>query len=122
MRPRAEREIRTIKFSLRVTESEYQSLAAEADICGLSCSALLRQRGIENKNHIVAKTDLRMVAEIRRIGGLLKHIHNETKGVYSEQTAEAIREITRFVRLLNEERMNVTGNKENDREDTGQTR
>lgn len=97
-------EKRTAKISLRVTEQERTFLADEADLCGLSISSLLRQKGLGKR--ITAKADLRVLAELRRIGGLLKHIHNETKGAYSAKTAEAIREITRYARLLNEELAN----------------
>lgn len=98
---KANHEKRTIKISLRVTERECALLTDAADLCGLSISSFLRQKGLGK--HIVAKTDLRVLAELRRIGGLLKHIHNETKGAYSAKTAEAIREITRYVHQMNDE-------------------
>ena len=94
-------EKRTIKLSLRVTEQEHKFLTKDADLCAVSVSSLLRQRGLNKR--VAAKTDLRVLAELRRIGGLLKHIHNETKGAYSAKTAEAIREITRYVRQMNED-------------------
>ena len=95
---------RAIKISLRTTEKEHKQLTDEADLCGLSVSSFLRQRALGKR--VSAKTDLRVLAELRRIGGLLKHIHNETKGAYSAKTAEAIREITRYVQQMNEELSN----------------
>lgn len=95
---------RLIKISVRFTEKEHGLLLEEADISGLSLSAYIRQRSMGRR--VSSKADLRALAELRRIGGLLKHIHNETKGAYSAKTAEAIREITRYARLLNEELAN----------------
>lgn len=99
MKPNHEK--RTIKISLRVTEEEHKLIAEEADLCAISLSSFLRQRSLGKR--VSAKTDLRVLAELRRIGGLLKHIHNETKGAYSAKTAEGIREITRYVRQMNDD-------------------
>lgn len=97
-------EKRNIKISIRLTNEENQTLVEEADICGLSLSSFLRQRGLGKR--VSAKADLRVLSELRRLGGLLKHIHNETKSAYSAKTAKAIDEITAFVHLLNDELKN----------------
>jgi cytochrome c553 len=34
------------------------------------------------------------------LGGLLKHVHNETRGAYSALTAQAIRDLSAYVRAL----------------------
>lgn len=39
---------------------------------------------------IVANADLLMIKELRRLGGLLKHVHNESDGSYSHSTAQAL--------------------------------
>ena len=49
---------------------------------------------------MVPKTDLRVLTELRRLGGLLKHIHNETRGMYSARTAKAIGALTACAREL----------------------
>lgn len=41
-----------------------------------------------------------MINELRRTVGLLKHIHNESKGVYSRDTAEAILAVKKFMVYL----------------------
>ncbi|MDL2263066.1 MobB mobilization protein [Synergistaceae bacterium OttesenSCG-928-I11] len=99
MKPNHEK--RTIRISFRVTEEEQTFLADEADLCGLSVSSFLRQRGLGKR--VSAKTDLRVLSELRRIGGLLKHIHNESKGAYSAKTSKAIDEISNYVHKMNEE-------------------
>ena len=96
----------SIKTSVRFTEQEHGFLLHEADICGVTLSALIRKRS--TGQHVAAKTDLRVLAELRRLGGLLKHIHNETRGAYGAQVSQAIREITAFVHSLSEE-LNARG-------------
>jgi hypothetical protein len=94
-------ELRTIKITVRLTEAERDFLAAEADICGLPLSSLMRSRGLGKR--VAAKSDLRVLAELRRMGGLLKHLHNETKGAYSSLTSDCLKEIAAYVRALNAE-------------------
>jgi hypothetical protein len=43
---------------------------------------------------------LAVLAELRRLGGLLKHVHLETRGTYSELTANAIRALEAYAREL----------------------
>ncbi len=43
-----------------------------------------------------------MVRELRRMGGLLKHIHNTTDGVYSRETAQALVEIAAQIKALSQ--------------------
>jgi hypothetical protein len=94
-------ELRTIKATVRLTESEREFLASEADICGLSLSSLMRNRSLGKR--VAAKSDLRVLAELRRMGGLLKHIHNESKGAYSALTSGCLREIAAYLRGMNAE-------------------
>jgi hypothetical protein len=74
--------------NVRVTACEKQHLQQEAEIASLSLSDLIRRRALGRAIH--AKVDLSMVQELRRIGGLVKHIHNQTEGVYSKQTADVL--------------------------------
>jgi hypothetical protein len=41
-----------------------------------------------------------VLSEVRRLGGLLKHVHNETRGAYSALTAQAIKDLSAYVRVL----------------------
>jgi hypothetical protein len=41
-----------------------------------------------------------VLAELRRLGGLLKHVHLETRGAYSQDTANAIRALESYARAL----------------------
>ena len=53
---------------------------------------------------VLAQTDAVMVRELRRLGGLLKHIHNETQGRYSRDTAEALHSIKAYIEALSRDR------------------
>ena len=101
-RPRKnERELRSEVIGIRFTAEDRRFLNGEADICGISVSSLIRGRSLGKR--IAAKTDLRVLAELRRLGGLMKHLHNETKGAYSALTSDCLREIAAYIRNLNAE-------------------
>jgi hypothetical protein len=94
-------ELRTIKTTVRLTEAEREHIASEADVCGLSVSSFMRKKSLGG--HATPKTDLRVLSELRRMGGLLKHTHNETKGAYSARTSDCLREIAAYIRNMNTE-------------------
>jgi hypothetical protein len=96
---RAVQEQKRIKITVRFTEAEHEFITSEADACGISMSSFIRQRTLGK--HITPKTDLRVLAELRRLGGLLKHLHNETKGEYSALTANCLKEIAIYLRCMN---------------------
>jgi hypothetical protein len=100
-RKKLESELRKSLIGVRFTESEREFLAIEADMCGLSLSSLIRCRSLGKR--VSSKTDLRVLAELRRLGGLLKHLHNETRGTYSSLTSDCLREIAAYVRNMNAE-------------------
>ena len=60
-----------ILITLRVTAEEKTRLTEQAEIAGLSLSEYMRRRFFGGR--IAAYTDLNTIAELRRIGGLLKH-------------------------------------------------
>jgi hypothetical protein len=85
---------------LRLSEEEYASIADELTVCGLTISALTRKRLLGER--VASRADLAVLAELRRLGGLFKHSYTETGGVYSELTANAIRDISNCVKKLAE--------------------
>ena len=93
-----EKQRRPMRIYARLTEREYADASEQADAAALSLSEYLRRRLFGRR--VVPKTDLRVLAELRRLGGLLKHIHNETRGTYSARTAEAIVALTACAREL----------------------
>jgi len=76
------------KIAVRLTAQEKQRLAQDAEMAGLSMSALVRARYFGRK--IVANTDLVMINHLNRLTGMLKTVHNESHGAYSADTSAAI--------------------------------
>lgn len=56
----------------RVSETQREQIQADADAYGKSVSAYVRDR-LTGKR-IEARTDQQMLNELRRIGGLIKHV------------------------------------------------
>lgn len=88
----------TSRINLRVKPSERDRLQLEAKDAGLSMSEMVRRQYFRLR--IISKTDLHMINELRRIGGLLKHTLVETKGENANEVAEALREVTRAIQRI----------------------
>ena len=89
---------REIRIALRVSEEEAQEMKEQAEASRLTISEYARRKILGKR--VVPQSDMNMLAELRRLGGLLKHIHNETRGTYSERTANAIRDLGAYARTL----------------------
>ena len=89
---------RVKRIYARMTPSEYLELQEQADAAALTISEFVRRRLFGRR--IISKVELRVLSELRKLGGLLKHIHNETGGVYSEDTRDAIQALTAYARNL----------------------
>jgi hypothetical protein len=85
----------TCQCNIRFTPSEFDELKEAASIAGITVSTYVRQRALGRR--IAANTDLIAIRELRRIGGLLKHIHNESGGAYSNLTADTLTEIQKAI-------------------------
>ena len=85
-------------LNLRLTADEKAKLKEDADLAGLSMSELVRRRYFGRP--IIASSDAIMLKELRRLGGLLKHIHNESDGSYSQATASAIADLRVYIQKL----------------------
>ena len=94
-------------LTIRVTAREKVKLQEDADLAGLSVSELVRRRYFGKP--ILASTDRAMIRELRRIGGLLKHIHNQSDGIYSKETAQALVAITTYLEQLSHDRQKGEG-------------
>ena len=88
--------------NVRLTIAEKARLLEDAAIAGLTISALSRRRMLGRR--VVANIDAAMIRELRRLGGLLKHLHVESAGVYSEQTSDVLRAVKVAIELLSGER------------------
>jgi hypothetical protein len=64
------------RVTIRLTQTEKNQLIEEADLAGLTTAELIRRRYFGKP--IVTATDRATIRELRRIGGLLKHIFNQS--------------------------------------------
>ena len=69
------KEVANSRFELRLTRSERAELEEAADIGGVSVSELVRRRALGRTVH--SASDLTMIRELRRLGGLQKHAINK---------------------------------------------
>jgi hypothetical protein len=88
--------------NVRLTASEKARLKEDADIASLSVSELVRRRYFGRP--IIASADAVMIKELRRIGGLLKHVHSDSGGAYSKETYEALEALKTYIRKLSHDR------------------
>jgi SpoVK/Ycf46/Vps4 family AAA+-type ATPase len=64
------------RITIRLTQTEKNILIEEADLAGLTTAELIRRRYFGKP--IIAATDAATIRELRRTGGLLKHIFNQS--------------------------------------------
>ncbi|MCG4253577.1 MobB mobilization protein [Acetobacter senegalensis] len=70
--------------NVRLTTDEKKHLKEDADLAGVSVSELVRRRYFGRP--IVAHTDIAMIRELRRLGGLLKHLYLSSNGDHAQET------------------------------------
>jgi hypothetical protein len=95
---KANKELKTRKITFRLSEPEYARVSENLSVCGLTFSAFTRKSVLGQR--VASHADLTVLAELRRLGGLLKNIHNGTRGAYSNLTAQAIRDLSAYAREL----------------------
>ena len=96
------------RIDFRVTREERQEIQEEAEASGLSVSEYVRRRALGRR--VDSVTDVKMISELRRQGGLLKKIYSESGEMYSEKTAVALANINRFIESLEREVLNDSEN------------
>ena len=96
--PQRQRETLDAVINVRLTLAEKARLKEDADLAGLSLSELVRRRYFGRP--IIASTDAVMLKELRRLGGLAKHLHQESRGAYSKETAAALIAIRDYIEKL----------------------
>ena len=85
-------------INVRLTSAEKARLREDAYLAGVSVSELVRRRYFGKP--IVANADAVMLKELRRLGGLLKHVHSGSGGAYSKETAAALLAIRSYIERL----------------------
>lgn len=70
--------------NVRLTTDEKDRLKEDADLAGMSVSELVRRRYFGRP--IVPHADIVMIRELRRLGGLLKHLYLSSNGEHAQET------------------------------------
>lgn len=85
-------------LQVRMSVSDLAHIREQADAAGTTPSALARQwlRG----QTVITQTDLAVIRELRRLGGLLKLTHQLTGGAMKAEATAAIRNLNAYVEVL----------------------
>ena len=89
------------RITVRFSNEEQELLKEQADAAAITISEYIRRRAF--KKRVVSKLDLRVLAEVRRLGGLLKHIHVESGGAYSRDTASALHAVNHYISVASKQ-------------------
>ncbi len=89
---------KTAQVRIRFTPDEKAQAEALAKEGGLTLSEYIRRRALGLP--VRSKADAQMINELRRLGGLVKHIHNQTDGVNSKETAGVLVSITEAIKRI----------------------
>lgn len=81
----------TERVGVRFTEGEKGRLRELADDAGLSVSELVRRITFGRK--LVCSVEETHIRELRRLGGLLKALYNQSGGVNASESARVLRRI-----------------------------
>lgn len=92
----------TAGANVRFKEREYSEIKKQADAAKLSLSEYIRRCALDRK--VTSKVDLRVLAELRNLGDLLR-FSVESQGIHSEVAAETMRVITDCVKKLLEKQI-----------------
>lgn len=86
----------------RCTDEEFEAINRKAQVAGISTSELLRRSALNRK--IMVRTDLKLMNELLRLGGLQKHLYNEMRDKMtteiSHQFSDVLVEIKRAIIAL----------------------
>ena len=82
----------------RVTPAEKDAIRGAVDDAGISLSAYCRRRVLGHA--VTAATDRTMIRELRRVAGLLKKVHVDSRGAYRAETRNAIEDVRRCIERI----------------------
>lgn len=83
------------RVGVRLTPSEHARLTEQADINGVTLSAWVRGKVVGST--LRSRVDSKAISELRRQGGLLKHLVLESTRVDRKQVAELLRTIEKTI-------------------------
>jgi hypothetical protein len=88
----------TKRLDVRVSPEEKDQLRTIAARAEMPVAELVRLRALGRP--VVPRTDATTIRELRRLGGLLKKVHVDSRGAYSAATADALTELRAAINAL----------------------
>jgi hypothetical protein len=86
---------RDISKNIRFSEDEIEQAKYYAKRCGLSTAAFIRECALKHKPR--GKDLSRLINEISKQGGLLKHLHTQGLG-HSDKTSQILRDMQKAIK------------------------
>ena len=90
---------------IRLTPSDRDEIGAHAEAGGMTVAGYARRRLLGHT--VIAATDAVVIRELRRLSGLVKLVHTESGGAYSEETAGALRDLRAAIQRVARDRRPV---------------
>ncbi len=84
----SEKRLRVVNLKARCLQEEADVIREKAMDSGVSVSEFLRCAALGRKTR--STMDSQVINELRRLGGLQKHLFNESSGVHSKEFAEIL--------------------------------
>lgn len=81
----------------RCTEAEFDAINKKASAAGLTTSEYLRRTALNRK--ITVRTDIRMMNELLRLGGLQKHLFNQMQQNMTTELSLQFSEVLTSIKL-----------------------
>lgn len=99
---KSEKRQKNTLIQLRCTEAEAEAIKGKANAAGLTTSEYVRRTALSRR--IMVRTDIRMMNELLRLGGLQKHLFNQMQSnmttELSRQFSEVLTSITHAINAL----------------------
>lgn len=84
--------------NVRLSAKEKALLQTEAEMTGLTMSTLVRRRCLGHR--VIPRSDLQVINELRRLGGLLKVVNLETEFRAGAEVSAALQAIRAYIESL----------------------
>jgi predicted DNA binding CopG/RHH family protein len=93
------------RITVRFDGPEYSKIRSKANTVGITVSKFMREKAMRGYVRVPkhTKVDTAAINQISKMGGLLKKVHVESSGAYSERTGAILDEILIFMRNMNRE-------------------
>lgn len=89
---------RTVNLKVRCLPAEGDAIRDRALSAGVSVSEFMRCAALGRK--IRKPADIQLVNELRKLGGLQKHLFNESGGQFSKEYSDVLKEIVAALKRI----------------------